>query len=66
MRGDEAIQAVTYFIDDAYWLELAEYVSFTELEQASCVHLSANILLPYPESSIFKMNMYNLEEQALR
>ena len=49
MRGDEALQAVTYFIDDAILVACHACVSFTELERVSCARLSANIWKPFPE-----------------
>lgn len=47
MRGDEALQAVTYFIDDAIWWECPAFASFMGQVRVSCVHLSANICRQY-------------------
>ena len=66
MRGDEALQAVTYFIDDAILVACHACVSFTELERVSCARLSANIWKPFPECATLPTNIYSSAEQASR
>ena len=47
MRGDEALQAITYFVDDAILVAWTVYVFFTEQEPEYSVHSSANTCPPY-------------------
>ena len=64
MRGDEALQAVTYFIDDAILVGMSRVRTFTELERVSCARLSANIWKPFPECATLPTNIYSSAEQA--
>ena len=67
MRGDEAIQAVTYFIDDAILVGVSRVRILHGTGTGILRTLIRQYLATVPgESSIFKMNMYNLEEQVLR
>ena len=60
MRGDEALQAVTYFIDDAILVGMDRVRILTAQEREYFVHLSANIWPPYRESATMPTNMYSL------
>ena len=64
MRGDEALQAVTYFIDDAILVGMSRVRTFTEREQASCACLSVNIWKLFPECATLPTNIYSSAEQA--
>ena len=60
MRGDEALQAVTYFIDDAILVGMDRVRILHGTGTEYFVHLSANIWPPYRESVTIPTNMYSL------
>ena len=66
MRGDEALQAITYFVDDAILVGMDRVRIFTEQEPEYSVHSSANTCPPYRASVIMQTSMSSSEVPELR
>ena len=66
MRGDEALQAVTYFVDDAILVGMSRVRILHGTGTGILRTLSANICKPYRESAILPTNISNWEVQVSR